>query len=112
MLLMTRDEALFRTPELAEELRRVCDRFHVRKLDVFGSAATGDGFDPTRSDLDVLAEFEPLSPAEYADAWFGLREALERIMDRPVDLLTEAALENPHLRRRVEAERQTVFPTT
>jgi predicted nucleotidyltransferase len=81
-------------------------------LDVFGSAATGHGFDPDRSDLDLLVDFEPLPPAEYADAWFGLREALEKLVRRPVDLLTEAALENPHLRRRIEMERQPLFPTS
>ena len=107
--LVTRDEALFGTPELSDELRRICRRFHVRSLDVFGSAATGRGFDPDRSDVDVLVDLEPLPPAEYADAWFGLHEALERLLGRPVDLLTKAALENPHLRRRVEMERQTLY---
>jgi len=41
-----------------EELRELCRRFHVRRLDLFGSA-TGDDFDPARSDLDFLVEFEP-----------------------------------------------------
>jgi predicted nucleotidyltransferase len=109
---MTREEALFKTPELSDNLSRVCRRFHVRRLDVFGSAATGQGFDPNRSDLDILVEFEPLPPAEYADAWFGLRDALERLVGRPVDLLTEAALENPYLRRRIEMERQPLFPVS
>jgi predicted nucleotidyltransferase len=95
---------------MSDRLNRMCTRFHVRRLDLFGSAATGCGFDPDRSDLDVLVDFEPLSPVEYADAWFGLREALEQLVGRPVDLLTEAALENPHLRRRIEKERQRLFP--
>ena len=41
--------------------------------------------------------------------FFGLREALEELSGRPVDLITDAALENPHLRRRVEIERRTLF---
>jgi predicted nucleotidyltransferase len=40
-----------------EELRALCRRFHVRRLDLFGSAARGD-FDPERSDVDFLVEFE------------------------------------------------------
>ena len=95
---------------MSDALSGVCGRFHVRRLDVFGSAATGVGFDTARSDVDVLVTFEPLPPAAYAEAWFGLREALQTLWGRPVDLLTEAALDNPYLRRRVEAERQTVFP--
>ena len=41
-----------------EELEELCRRFHVRRLDLFGSAAS-DGFDPARSDLDFLVEFDP-----------------------------------------------------
>ena len=61
-----------------EELRDLCRRFHVRRLDVFGSAARGD-FDPARSDLDFLVEFEPLQRGADLDAFFGLKEALEQL---------------------------------
>ena len=44
-----------------EELRELCRRFHVRRLDLFGSAA-GDDFDAERSDLDFLVEFERGAP--------------------------------------------------
>ncbi len=40
-----------------EELQQLCRRFHVRRLDLFGSA-TGQEFDPARSDLDFLVEFD------------------------------------------------------
>jgi uncharacterized protein len=95
---------------MPETLPALCRRFGVRRLDLFGSAATGR-FDPNRSDLDFLVSFnETMPPGAYADAWFGLPAALEALFGRPVDLLTEAALENPYLRRRVEAERRRLFP--
>jgi uncharacterized protein len=97
-------------PHDPEVLLDPCRRFYVRRLDLFGSAATGHGFDSGRSDLDILVTFDPLSPADYADAYFGLREALEALSGRPVDLVTEAALENSCLRRRVESERRRLFP--
>jgi uncharacterized protein len=97
-------------PHAPDALSGVCRRFHVRRLDLFGSAATGVGFDPARRDLDILVTFEDLRPGDYADAYFGLREALEALSGRPVDLVTEAALENPYLRRRVEIERRPLFP--
>ena len=90
-------------------LRALCDRFGVRRLDLFGSAATGR-FDPARSDLDFLVEFEPMPPSPYAKACRGLREGLERHFGRSIDLLTEPALVNPYLRRQIESERRPIFP--
>ena len=87
-------------------LAELCRRFGVRRLDLFGSAAAGR-FDPTRSDLDFLVEFEPTARGK---SYFAFREALERLFQRKIDLLAEAALDNPYLRRRIEAERRRLFP--
>ena len=54
-------------------------------------------------------EFDELPPARYADAYFALKESLEALFGRPVDLITEAKLENPYFRERVQAERQAVY---
>ncbi len=80
----------------------------MRQLDLFGSAVT-DRFEPVRSDLDVLVVFDDLPPGPYADAYFSLKEGLEALFGRDVDLLTGVALQNPYLRREVEAHRQTLF---
>ena len=92
-------------PRLAE----LCRRFHVRRLDLFGSAATGE-FAPDRSDLDLLVQFAPLEAADYADTYFEFREELEALFERPVDLVTASALSNPFFQRRVMAERRNLFP--
>jgi uncharacterized protein len=91
-----------------EELRQLCRRFHVRRLDVFGSAVRGD-FDPARSDLDFLVEFQHLPPGAYADAFFGLKEALEQLLGRPVDLVAAAAIRNPYFRESVERTRSLLY---
>jgi len=87
----------------------LCRRFHVRRLDLFGSAADGR-FDPAHSDLDFLVAFEELPDRAYADAYFGLRDALSELFGCEVDLLTDAALANPYLRRQVETQRKRLFP--
>jgi uncharacterized protein len=94
-------------PAIAE----LCRRFGVRRLDLFGSAATGC-FDPTRSDLDFLVEFEEMTPGNYAKACSRLRESLEQLFGRPIDLLTKSALVNPYLRRQIESEKRTLFPSS
>lgn len=93
----------------SDALRVLCRRFHVRQLDLFGSAVDGR-FDPVRSDLDFLVAFEELPSAAYADAYFGLREGLIALFGHAVDLVTEPALENPYLRLQLEARRQRLFP--
>jgi len=80
----------------------LCRRYTVRRLALFGSATRPD-FDPGRSDLDFLVDFERLSPLAHADAYFGLLAALEALFDRPVDLVESAALRNPYRRQEIAA---------
>jgi len=90
------------------QLHALCSRVGVSKLGLFGSA-TSERFEPTRSDLDFLVEFRDMPPAIYADAYFKLKEGLEALFARPVDLLTPSALRNPYLRKQVEGELQPVY---
>ena len=92
----------------ADELRRLCRRYGVRRLDLFGSAATGP-YDPEESDLDFLVEFQPEALDAYADAYFGLLEALGRLFGWPVDLVVESAIKNPYFLQSVERTRTPVY---
>jgi predicted nucleotidyltransferase len=92
-------------------LPSICRAHRVRSLDVFGSAATGR-FDPAHSDIDILVTFEDMDPGFYADAYFGLHAALETLFERHVDLLTERSIENPFLRRSVEATRLCLYSSS
>jgi len=91
-----------------EQIVALCERHHVKWLDVFGSI-TSDEFDPQRSDLDFLVEFEPLEPTAYADAYFGLWFGLEDLCHRKVDLVVERAIRNQRFRRGVEKTRASLY---
>lgn len=79
-------------------LAALCRRFHVQRLDLFGSAARGADFDAQRSDLDLLVAYEPgHSPPALAD-FLALCAALEALFGRKVDLAMESAIRNPYLR--------------
>ena len=91
-----------------EQLVQLCLQCKVKRLDVFGSATTTD-FDPVSSDLDFTVVFEEMRPASYAKAYFDLREGLVEIFQRPVDLVTDAGLRNPHFLQRLEAERFNLY---
>ncbi len=90
------------------ELEQLCRRHHVRRLDLFGSAATGT-YRPGESDLDFLVEFHPLAPGSYADAYFGLLESLERLFGRPVDLVVASAIKNPYFLQSIEQARAVLY---
>ena len=94
--------------EKREQIAALCRQFHVRRLALFGSAV-GDGFDPQRSDLDFLVEFEPLCPGTYANAYFGLIEALERLFARSVDLVEADSVRNPYFRQEIESRQETLY---
>src|SRR2546422_286841 len=90
-----------------DRLAEMCRSFGVRRLEVFGSAARGD-FDPAKSDFDFIVSFADRTPGTYADRYLDFADALERLLGRKVDLLTERCIRNPWFRREVEAVRQVI----
>ncbi len=90
------------------ELVELCRRYHVQRLELFGSAASGK-FQPEMSDLDFLVEFQPLTPGKHADAYFGLLFALEDMFQRRIDLVEDGAIENPYFRRIADQSRTPVY---
>ena len=92
----------------AKPIEDLCGRFQVRRLELFGSAASG-GFNPRSSDLDFLVEFNELRPSEYADAYFGLLEELQKIFTPNVNLVTARSLRNPYLLESIQRSRALLY---
>lgn len=90
-------------------LEELCQKYRVARLEVFGSAATGD-FDPARSDMDFLVEFLPdqdLGP--WLSHFFAFQEALQALFGCGVDLVTPGGLRNPYFVREVERTRRLLY---
>ncbi len=83
-----------------DELIALCRRYGVVRLEVFGSAARGHDFDPSRSDADFLVEFSP--EVNDFSAFLDFKQALEDLLGRPVDLVERKAIEasRNYIRRR------------
>ena len=67
-----------------ERVAEFCRARGIRKLSLFGSVLRED-FDPERSDVDVLAEFEPGALKGVGFRYFGYAEQLAAILGRKVD---------------------------
>ncbi len=80
----------------------------VRRLELFGSAAEGC-FREDERDLDFLVEVQNMVPGQHADAYFGLRAALQDRFQRDLDLLETRASHNPYFRDSVEQNRTLLY---
>jgi predicted nucleotidyltransferase len=87
-----------------ERLADVCRRFGVSRLDVFGSVSRGD--DRDESDVDLLYELAP--DAKLGWGIEDLAVELERLLGRPVDLVSKRAL-HPALRDAVLGEARPLY---
>ena len=67
-----------------EQVARFCRERGIRKLSLFGSVLHRD-FNPQRSDVDVLAEFEPGVLKNAGFQYFGYGKELANIIGRKVD---------------------------
>jgi uncharacterized protein len=92
-----------------KEIANICLRYGVRKLEVFGSAARSEDFEEATSDADFLVQFHPDGKLGPLEEFFGLREALAKIIGRPVDLVEPGAVRNPFVLAQINKARETVF---
>lgn len=91
-----------------DAIDRLCRRFGVRRLELFGSAVRGD-FDPSSSDLDFFVEFADRGFVGAADRYFGLLEGLEDLFRRKVDLVDASAARNPYFLAEASKHKTTLY---
>ncbi len=88
-------------------IARICHAHGVSKLSVFGSAVT-ERFDSLSSDIDLLVEFVPGSSDAF-ESYFGLKEDLEALLGRQVDLVMSSAVLNPHFAASVAQGAEEIY---
>ena len=92
-----------------EAIEALCREFGVLRLELFGSAATGE-FDPARSDVDFLVEYpEGYDFGLWLTRYFAFKERLEDLLGYPVDLVMVGAMRKPHFIESVNKSRQLLY---
>jgi hypothetical protein len=86
----------------------LCHRHGVERLFVFGSALRSD-FRAGVSDVDLLVDFQPMSPGRKAQEFFSIRQELCQLLDVEVDLVMAGAVRNRIISREIEATKQLVY---
>ncbi len=90
-----------------DKLKKLCRRYHIRKLAVFGSAARGE-LGP-RSDVDLMVEFEPNRAPSLWDAPAVDKAFSALFGNRPVDLVPPEVMRNPYRRRTIARDLKVLY---
>ncbi|MEK6398251.1 MAG: nucleotidyltransferase domain-containing protein [Terriglobus sp.] len=91
-----------------EQIAAICREHGVARLLVFGSVLRDD-FNPETSDIDFLVQFLPDAAQGWAWEYTLLKEALEELLKRKVDVVGETWIKNPYILRNVEREKELLY---
>ncbi|MBT0607847.1 nucleotidyltransferase family protein [Aequorivita echinoideorum] len=89
------------------QLNKLCQKFHVAQLYIFGSAAQNAL--KAESDVDLLVKFESFDLYYYFDNYINFRNELEKLFSRKVDLVEEQSLKNPILKASINKDKKLIY---
>jgi hypothetical protein len=81
---------------IQQEINLLCKRCSIKRLELFGSAISGDVKDS--HDLDFLIEFDANANINRFDNYFILKSQLELLFNKSVDLVIKSAIKNPYFK--------------
>jgi predicted nucleotidyltransferase len=89
------------------ELRKICSLYHVKKLELFGSALKGPF--SINSDIDFLVRFNSIPLEDYFENYINFKISLENLLGRKVDLLEEQTLKNRYLIESIDQDKLKLY---
>lgn len=88
-------------------ITELCLKHKVKNLFAFGSVIRED-FN-TKSDVDLLVDFNENDPIQYSNLYFEFKERLETLLKRKIDLLEERAIKNPYFKQELEQTKVKIY---
>ncbi len=88
-------------------IKELCEENKVKTLYAFGSVTREDFSE--LSDIDLVVDFEEKDPYAYTDLYFNLKNKLEDLLERQVDLVEERAIKNPFFRQQLENTKIKIY---
>jgi predicted nucleotidyltransferase len=87
------------------EIDRICQRYNVKKLTIFGSALSNH-FEES-SDIDFLLELKTTEGG--IKKYMGIKFELEKLFIRPVDLVMPKAITNQRIKKYIYSNMREVY---
>ncbi len=98
---------MLKIKQYEDNIKKLCAQLSVKRMSICGSAAT-DQFGP-KSDIDVIVEFDRKANKNLFDEYFTLKEELEKIFNKPVDIIIERSVRNPFLKESLDSTRKDIY---
>lgn len=90
-----------------QTITALCQMYKVNKLFVFGSVLT-ERFSKD-SDIDLVVDFNKENISDYFDNYYNLKDSLQEVLGRKIDLLEEQAIKNPYLRKSIDSSKMLIY---
>jgi hypothetical protein len=97
---------MFKIEDHKQVIEKICRDLRVKRLDLVGSVSRGE-FQPERSDVDVVVEFDGLD--RLFDRYFELKKRLESQLGREVDVIEDSAVKNPYVRKSLNRDKVRIY---
>ena len=93
--------------KIKPEIERICRRLPVKRLGLFGSVLSQNF--SLSSDIDVLVIFDTSEDIDLFNKYFELKEQLEEVFERDIDLVVDKKFKNPIFRESVDRTRTVIY---
>ena len=90
-----------------KSLHTLCEKHKVAKLYAFGSVLTSSFNE--ESDVDFLVEFHIQDIDKYVTNFFTLKEELETLLNREVDLIEYRSISNPYFKEEIDETKSLMY---
>ncbi len=90
-----------------KQIREICQQHKVDRMFVFGSVLRSDFTE--NSDIDIMVKFDAFDLYYYFENLLSLKESLENVFKRKVDILEEQALKNPYLKKSIDNNKLLIY---
>lgn len=95
------------TDKNINSIKKLCKQYKVHTFSAFGSVTRDDFND--ESDLDFVVDFDENDPFEYTNLYFQLKDKLEKLFNRQIDLIEYRAIKNNYFRKELNETKVLIY---